>query len=89
MTTRLRIGLTVGDPAGIGPEIALKAAQDPRLAAACEPILYGPSSERDLRPYRPGELSAAAARAAHDAIVRVVCDAACRSARRHRNRTPK
>ena len=75
MTKRPRIGLTVGDPAGIGPEIALKAAQDSRVAAACEPILYGPSSDRDLRPYRPGELSAAAAQAAHEAIVRVVCDA--------------
>ena len=75
MTNLPRIGLTVGDPAGIGPEIARKAAHDPRVTAACEPILYGPSTERDLRPYRPGELSAAAARVAHDVIVGVVRDA--------------
>ena len=75
MTNLPRIGLTVGDPAGIGPEIARKAAHDLRVTAACEPILYGPSTERDLRPYRPGELSAAAARVAHDVIVGVVRDA--------------
>ena len=26
-----RIGITAGDPAGIGPEIAVKAAVDPRV----------------------------------------------------------
>ena len=70
-----RIGLTVGDPAGIGPEIVLKAAEDPRVCAVCEPILYGPASERERRSYRPGELSAAAGRAAYDAIVGAVGDA--------------
>src|ERR1700754_49008 len=28
------LGLTVGDPAGIGPEVTLKAAGDPRVAVA-------------------------------------------------------
>ncbi len=36
-----RIALTLGDPAGIGPEIVLKAALDPRVRAACVPILVG------------------------------------------------
>jgi 4-hydroxythreonine-4-phosphate dehydrogenase len=67
-----RIAITVGDPAGIGPEISAKAAGDPRVQAVCEPILYGPP---DLGAFRPGELSAAAGRAAHDAIVRAVRDA--------------
>jgi 4-hydroxythreonine-4-phosphate dehydrogenase len=36
---KIRIALPVGDPAGIGPEICLKAALDPALRAACDPIL--------------------------------------------------
>jgi len=35
------IAIPVGDPAGIGPEISLKAALDPRVRAVCNPILYG------------------------------------------------
>ena len=33
--------LSIGDPAGIGPEIALKAALDARVRAAARPILVG------------------------------------------------
>ena len=36
-----KIAIALGDPAGIGPEIALKAALDPRVRAACQPILVG------------------------------------------------
>ena len=39
MSGRLKIAIPVGDPAGIGPEIALKAARDPAVLAACDPIL--------------------------------------------------
>src|SRR4051812_41789575 len=39
MSGRLKIAIPVGDPAGIGPEIALKAALDPAVRAACDPIL--------------------------------------------------
>lgn len=35
------IAIATGDPAGIGPEIALKAALDPRVRAACRPLLVG------------------------------------------------
>jgi 4-hydroxythreonine-4-phosphate dehydrogenase len=35
----------MGDPAGIGPEVALKAALDSRVRRACCPVLVGP---RDL-----------------------------------------
>ena len=44
MATRSKpaIGITVGDPAGIGPEIARKAAADPRVLDVCTPVLYGP-----------------------------------------------
>jgi len=67
-----RIAITTGDPAGIGPEISAKAAADERVLAACEPVLYGPM---DGVRYAPGELSADAGRAAHDAICRAVVDA--------------
>jgi 4-hydroxythreonine-4-phosphate dehydrogenase len=66
-----RIAITVGDPAGIGPEIAAKAALDARVRAACEPVLYGPSGGS----FAPGVLSAAAGQAAYDAIVAAVTDA--------------
>ena len=39
MSGRLKIAIPVGDPAGIGPEIALKAAREPAVLAACDPIL--------------------------------------------------
>jgi 4-phospho-D-threonate 3-dehydrogenase / 4-phospho-D-erythronate 3-dehydrogenase len=34
-----RVAITMGDPAGIGPEIALKACLDPRVSAVCTPCL--------------------------------------------------
>jgi len=70
---RPRVALTVGDPAGIGPEVAARAAADRRVLDACEPVLYGPA-EPDPR-VTPGVLSAAAGRAAYDAIVAAVADA--------------
>ena len=35
-----RVAIPTGDPAGIGPEIAFKAAMDPALRAICQPILF-------------------------------------------------
>ncbi len=35
------IGITMGDPVGIGPEIALLAFNDPSLHAICKPLLIG------------------------------------------------
>jgi len=67
-----RIALTVGDPSGIGPEVAAKAAADARVLAACEPVVYAPP---DAPRFAPGVLSAAAGRAAYDVIVRAVDDA--------------
>lgn len=69
-----RVGITVGDPAGIGPEISIKAAADPWVLEVCEPCLYGPHHESDLRAFTPGHLSAEAGRAACDAIARAVED---------------
>ena len=36
-----RLAITLGDPAGIGPELALKAALDPDIRALCVPVLVG------------------------------------------------
>jgi 4-hydroxythreonine-4-phosphate dehydrogenase len=35
------LAITLGDPAGIGPEIVRKALRDPRVRKACEPIVLG------------------------------------------------
>jgi 4-hydroxythreonine-4-phosphate dehydrogenase len=67
-----RIAITAGDPAGIGPEVAARAANDPRVAAVCQPIVYGPPESES---FAPGLLSAPAGRAAYDTIVRAVADA--------------
>ena len=67
-----RIAITEGDPAGIGPEIAAKAAADPRVRAVCEPVIYAATPRG---PFAVGEVSAVAGRAAFDAVVRAVDDA--------------
>lgn len=36
-----QIGITTGDPAGIGPEISLRAAQDPLFHGVCRLVLFG------------------------------------------------
>ena len=36
---KLKIAIAAGDPAGIGPEIALKTALDPKVQGACNPII--------------------------------------------------
>jgi 4-hydroxythreonine-4-phosphate dehydrogenase len=69
-----KIALTVGDPAGIGPEIVAKAAIDPSVTAVCQPIVLGygnPPTFADPN-IRPGEVSALAGQQAHDTIVRAV-----------------
>jgi len=39
MADKTKIAIAAGDPAGIGPEISLKAALDPAVRAACDPIV--------------------------------------------------
>ena len=65
-----RIAITTGDPSGIGPEIAEKAAADPRVLAVCQPLVYGAG-----RTFDPGRLSAEAGQAAYETILRAVRDA--------------
>ncbi|MBK5298971.1 MAG: 4-hydroxythreonine-4-phosphate dehydrogenase PdxA [Vicinamibacteria bacterium] len=64
-----RVAITVGDPAGIGPEIAAKAAADPRVRAVCEPVVMGPPAGLTVT---TGRVSAAAGQAAYEVIVAAV-----------------
>jgi len=38
------IGITMGDPVGIGPEILVKALNDPKLYTICKPLIIGDST---------------------------------------------
>ncbi len=66
-----RVAITAGDPSGIGPEVAAKAAAEPSVLQVCEPIVYAASTAG----FVPGAVSAAAGRAAYDTIVRAAEDA--------------
>ena len=59
---RPRIALTVGDPAGIGPEVAAKAAADARVL---EVVRADHLRAASVESFAPGVLSAAAGRAAY------------------------
>ena len=72
MSVKPCVAITVGDPAGIGPEIARKAADDPRVIAVCEPVLYGPPAGAT---FDVGAVTAEAGRAAFEAIGAAVRDA--------------
>lgn len=39
--TPIRVGISIGDVNGIGPEIIIKAFGDPLMLAECTPIIYG------------------------------------------------
>ncbi len=67
-----RIALTVGDPAGVGPELVELARRDPAVLAACEPVVYGPPGSAR---FAPGVLSAEAGLAGYEALLRAVEDA--------------
>ena len=75
MTTLPVIAITVGDPSGIGPEISVKAAHDPRVLAVCQPRLYGPHGPDALTGFPCGQVSADSGRAAYDAVVAATEDA--------------
>ncbi len=67
-----RIGITTGDPAGIGPEVARAAAAEPSVREVCEPVLYEPIAGGV---FQPGAVSAVAGRAACEVVTRAVRDA--------------
>jgi 4-hydroxythreonine-4-phosphate dehydrogenase len=41
---RPRLGITMGDPAGVGPEITAKALVQPAVTASCKPLVIGDRS---------------------------------------------
>ncbi len=41
MSAKPILGLTMGDPAGIGPEICLRAITEPSVLKICTPVLFG------------------------------------------------
>jgi 1,2-dihydroxy-3,5-cyclohexadiene-1,4-dicarboxylate dehydrogenase len=44
MNDKPRIAIAVGDPAGVGPEVSLKAALAAAVRSACRPVLVGDAS---------------------------------------------
>lgn len=40
-TKRARVAIAIGDPAGIGCEITLKALADPLIRPWCDPVVVG------------------------------------------------
>ena len=58
------LGLTMGDPAGIGPEICLRALRDAEVRELCVPVLFGDAAvlervaKKLARPARGGRSSA-------------------------------
>ena len=74
-TDRLpRIAITVGDPSGIGPEIAVKASSDPRVREVAEIVVYGPSTDDALKAFKTGEVTAESGRVAYETILQAVED---------------
>ena len=41
---RPRIAITMGDPAGVGPELCLKLLADVSVREFCDPVVYGDTS---------------------------------------------
>lgn len=70
-----RIAVTAGDPSGIGPEISLAAARDPRVLAVCDPVIYGAAGDASLAAFPAGRVSAASGLSAYETIVRATTDA--------------
>lgn len=48
MKSRINIGITLGDPLGIGPEVVAKALRDPVIVKQANFVLYGSSVEAPL-----------------------------------------
>lgn len=47
MTTKPRIAISLGDPAGVGPEVAMKALNDPEIAALADYTVVGDAAVID------------------------------------------
>lgn len=56
------IGITIGDPSGIGPEIVLKAVADQEVRALCLPVIVGDAAELNRQARELGLVSDSAIR---------------------------
>ncbi len=59
-----KVGITLGCPCGIGPEIVDAALADPRIQAALEPVVFG-----SARGFKPGKPDVKAGKAQHRFIL--------------------
>ena len=48
MTNRPIIAITMGDPAGVGAEVIVKALSHPEVAAMCQTVVIGDASRLTL-----------------------------------------
>jgi 4-hydroxythreonine-4-phosphate dehydrogenase len=69
---RPRIAVAVGDPSGIGPEIAAAACADPRVLASCETVIYGPVTPAALSAYPAGVVNAASGQRSFEEVCAAV-----------------
>ncbi len=67
---KIRIGVTVGDPAGIGPEIVAKMLRCGEIWELCEPVVFGMTDPEKIAKAGIvcGQISAEGGRDAFDAI---------------------
>lgn len=78
MTThKPRIGITAGDPAGIGPEIVRAAVSHPLVLEVCEPVVFGLTDPEEIRNrgVPTGKVSAIGGQLAFSAIEEAVAAA--------------
>jgi 4-hydroxythreonine-4-phosphate dehydrogenase len=76
------VGISAGDPSGIGPEVVAKALRDPRIKRALTPVVFGDGSldvpglvkvsELEAKERRAGKPSSAGGRAQYTYFMRAI-----------------
>ena len=64
------IGITMGDPASIGPEISVKALTDPKVLDMCDPLIIGDAAvmEDAVKVVCPGQVKVRAVKNVGEAV---------------------
>lgn len=70
----VRIGISIGDINGIGPEVIMKALSDPRILLDCTPVIYGSSKVFSFykKALNDNEFNYQTIKSADEAIIRKV-----------------
>lgn len=91
--SRVRVGISLGDPSGVGPQVTAKALAHPAVKRLVEPVIFGDEGDRErfgahvefhavsaLRPSHraPGAPSRGGGRAQYEAVIALI-DAAKRA----------